>query len=184
MWMVGFFGRIIWHDLSKLNTMIFEPKNSNSSTFISQMHLLMQTDTCTRLFIAPFTKTPKFWNNLNILQRKKEQFIAMKVKVTQLCLTLCNPMDYMVHGILQARIPEWVAFPFSRGSSQPRDWTQVFCIVGGFSQGYWNGWPIPSQVGLPNPGIKPGFPQVDSLPTELSGKPLYCHSCSIQIQIP
>ena len=34
-------------------------------------------------------------------------------------LTLCNPMDYTVHGILQARIPEWVAFPFSRGSSQP-----------------------------------------------------------------
>ena len=36
-----------------------------------------------------------------------------KVKVTQLCLTLCDPMDYTVHGILQARILEWVAFPFS-----------------------------------------------------------------------
>ena len=45
----------------------------------------------------------------------------MKVKVTQSCLTLCHPMDYTVHGILQARILEWVAFPFSRGSSQPRD---------------------------------------------------------------
>ena len=42
------------------------------------------------------------------------------VKVTQLCLTLCNPMDYTVHEILQARILEGVAFPFSRGSSQPR----------------------------------------------------------------
>ena len=40
----------------------------------------------------------------------------MKMKVTQLCPTLCNPMDYTVHGILQARILEWVAFPFSRGS--------------------------------------------------------------------
>ena len=49
----------------------------------------------------------------------------MKVKVTQSCLTLCDPMDYTVHGILQARILEWVAFPFSRGSSQPRDQTQV-----------------------------------------------------------
>ena len=39
----------------------------------------------------------------------------MKVKVTQSCLTLCDPMDYMVHGILQARILEWVDFPFSRG---------------------------------------------------------------------
>ena len=43
----------------------------------------------------------------------------MKVKVAQLCPTLCDPMDYMVPGILQARILEWVAFPFSRGSSHP-----------------------------------------------------------------
>ena len=41
-------------------------------------------------------------------------------KVTQLCLTLCVPMEYTVHGILQARILEWVAVPFSRGSSQLR----------------------------------------------------------------
>ena len=59
--------------------------------------------------------------------------IKVKVKVTQSCLALCDPMDYTVHGILQARILEWVAFPFSRGSSQPRDQTQVFCIVGRFS---------------------------------------------------
>ena len=45
----------------------------------------------------------------------------VKVKVTQLCPTLCDSMDYTVHGILQARILEWVALPFSRGSSQPRD---------------------------------------------------------------
>ena len=44
-----------------------------------------------------------------------------KVKVAQLCLTLCDPMDYTVHGILQVRVLEWVAFPFSRESSQPRD---------------------------------------------------------------
>ena len=42
------------------------------------------------------------------------------VKVTQSCPTLCNPMGYTLHGILQARIPEWIAVPFSRGSSQPR----------------------------------------------------------------
>ena len=42
-------------------------------------------------------------------------------EVAQLCLTLCNPMDYTVHGILQARILEWVAFAFPRGSSQPID---------------------------------------------------------------
>ena len=56
----------------------------------------------------------------------------MKVKVTQLCLTLCEPVDYTVHGILQARTLEWVAFPFFRGSSQPRDQTQVSCIVSRF----------------------------------------------------
>ena len=50
---------------------------------------------------------------------------SMKVKVTPLCPTLCDTMDYRVHGILQARILEWVAFPFPRGSSQPRDRTQV-----------------------------------------------------------
>ena len=56
----------------------------------------------------------------------------VKVKVGQSCPTLCNPTDYPVHGILQARILEWVAYPFSRGSSQPRDWTQVSHIAGGF----------------------------------------------------
>ena len=100
---------------------------------------------------------------------------------TKSCVTVCNPTDYKVRGILQARILEWVAFPFSRGSSQPRDQTQVSCIAGGFftswakreAQEYWSGYPIPSPENLPNPGIKPGFPalQVDSLPTEISGKP-------------
>ena len=56
----------------------------------------------------------------------------MKVKVTQLCLTLCDPMDYTVHGILQARIVEWVAVPFSRGSSQHKNRTQASPLVGGF----------------------------------------------------
>ena len=49
----------------------------------------------------------------------------MKVKVALSCLTLCDPMDYVVHGIFQARILEWVAFSFSRRSSQPRDCTLV-----------------------------------------------------------
>ena len=48
------------------------------------------------------------------------------------CPTLCSPIDYTGHGILQARILEWVAIPFSRGSSQPRDRTQVSRIAGGF----------------------------------------------------
>ena len=55
-----------------------------------------------------------------------------EVKVVQSCSTLCDPTDYTVQGILQARILEWVAFPFSKGSSQPRDQTQVSHIAGGF----------------------------------------------------
>ena len=57
-----------------------------------------------------------------------------KKKATRFCLTLCDPMDgslpgCSVHGILQARMLEWVAIPFSRASSQPRDWTQVSHIA-------------------------------------------------------
>ena len=59
-------------------------------------------------------------------------YFIVKVKVTRLRPTLCNPIDYTVHGILQARTVEWVAFPFSRGSFQPRYWSQVFCVAGGF----------------------------------------------------
>ena len=59
------------------------------------------------------------------------------VKFAQSCLSLCDPMDYSspgssVHGILQARIMEWLAIPFSRGSSYPRDWTQVSHTAGRF----------------------------------------------------
>ena len=57
---------------------------------------------------------------------------GFKVKVAQWCPTLCDPMGYTVHGIFQARILEWVAFPCSRGSSQPRDRTQISRIAGGF----------------------------------------------------
>ena len=56
----------------------------------------------------------------------------VKIKVVQLCLTLCDPMDYTLHGILQARILEWEAFPFSKGSSQPKSQTGVSCIAGRF----------------------------------------------------
>ena len=75
--------------------------------------------------------------------------LVQKVKVAQSCLTLCNPTDCgqwllllqitdcsppgsSVNGILQARILEWVAISFSRGSSQPRDWSWIFCAAGRF----------------------------------------------------
>ena len=73
---------------------------------------------------------------------------CLKVKFAHSYPTLCDPMDYTIYRILQARILEWVAFPFSRGSSQPRHQTQVSRISGGFftsswvtreSQEYWSG---------------------------------------------
>ena len=73
------------------------------------------------------------------------------VIVAQLCPTLCDPMDYMVHGILQARILEWVVFPFSRGSSTPG-------------------------IKPRSPAL-----QVDSLPAEPQGKPKNTGVCSLAL---
>ena len=64
-----------------------------------------------------------------------QSFIFWKgseVKVAELCPSLCHLMDYTVHGVLQARMLEWVAIPFFRGCSQPRDRTQVSGIAGRF----------------------------------------------------
>ena len=70
-------------------------------------------------------------------QREREKTAEEKKEseVTQSCPTLCHPMDCSlpgtsIHGILQARLLEWVAIAFSRGSSQPRDGTRVSYIVG------------------------------------------------------
>ena len=59
--------------------------------------------------------------------------VCVCVLVTQLCLTLCDAMDCSLPcSSLQARILEWVAIPFSREWSQPKDQTQVSCIAGRF----------------------------------------------------
>ena len=84
------------------------------------------------------------WLKIHSKQQKQFYKGKEKVKVTWSDLTLCDPMDYAVHGTLQAGRLEWVAFPFSRRSSQHRDRTQVSCIVGRFfratkeAQEYWN----------------------------------------------
>ena len=91
------------------------------------------------------------------------------------------------HGILQARIMEWATFSFSKGSSQPRDQTQVSHIEGGVftswatreAQEYWSGQPIPSPADLSDPGIELGSPtlQADSL-SSYQGSP-ESESCSV-----
>ena len=100
----------------------------------------------------------------------------MKVKVAQSCLTLCDPMD-LVHGILQARILEWVAFPFSRGSSQLRDRTQVSHLQVHSLSVEPQGKPKNTGVGSlsllqgirPTQELNPGSPELqeDSLPAKL-----------------
>ena len=80
-------------------------------------------------FLSPVTAHTVFLFCLNDSPRHTDY---LKVLVAQSCLTLCNLMDYsppVSSGILQARILEWVATPFSRGSSRPRDWTQVSWIA-------------------------------------------------------
>ena len=108
------------------------------------------------------------------------QVVKWKWKPLSRVRLFANPMDYIVRGILKARILEWVAVPFSRAFSQPRDWTQVSCIAGrsftswaiGEAQEYWRGQPIPSPADLPDPGIKLKSPalQGDPLPTELNAR--------------
>ena len=70
-----------------------------------------------------------------IVIRRLDLFLNWKkVQVVQSGPTLWDHMDYIVHGILQARILKWVVVPFSRGSSQPRDWTEVSHIADRFYQ--------------------------------------------------
>ena len=69
------------------------------------------------------------------------------MEVAQLCPTLCNHMDYRVHGILQARILGWVAIPFSKGFSQQRDQTQVSRIAGRFFTNWATGKPKTGECG-------------------------------------
>ena len=78
----------------------------------------------------------------------------MKWSGSRSVVSLCDPMDYRVHGILQPRILEWAAVPFSRGSSWPRSQTGVSCIAGGFFT-----------------------------PTDLSGKPHTCQEPGTRIRV-
>ena len=76
------------------------------------------------------------WLNMYVISeenyQKTTQVKRLRVKVARSCPTLWAAMDSTVHGILQAKILEWVAFLYSRGSSQPRDRTQVSHIAGRF----------------------------------------------------
>ena len=115
--------------------------------WITAIHLKL-TQYC-KLSILPFSQMcPKdsFTQQLRgmgsgVPLNKQDWSLNREVKVTQSCSTLCNPMDCIVLGILQARMLEWVAYPFSSRSSQPRNQTQVSCIAGGSFTSWASGKP-------------------------------------------
>ena len=103
--------------------------------------ILLLTQLNAFLFLIKYVEMSSLlaWNEIHkwysiLISLKKNPVCVL---VAQLCSTLCDSMDCSlpgssVHGILQARTLEWVAIPFSRGSSRPRDQTQVTRIVGRF----------------------------------------------------
>ena len=100
--------------------------------FFNHVHTLF--DQNLKHFIYFSTKSPtKIKDNCH----HNRSFPTLPSVHTPSCLTLYDPMDYSLPGSsvlvnLQAKILEWVAMPFSRGSSQPRDWTRVSCTSGRF----------------------------------------------------
>ena len=98
------------------------------------MMFLLKNNSILLIILTPkkASRVSVWQNGHYVFMRVRQKKTEVKVKVTQSCLTLCDPMDYTVHGILQARILEGVAFPFSRGSSQPKDQTEVSYIADGF----------------------------------------------------
>ena len=89
-----------------------------------------ESDTTVRLNWTELRFKSQIYHLLSVVKWKRKN---VKGLVTQSCLTLCNPMNWslpgsFVHGIPQARILEWVAVPFSRGSSWLGEWIQVSCI--------------------------------------------------------
>ena len=89
----------------------------------------------------------------------------VKVKVIQSCLTLCDPMEYTAHGILQARILEWVAVSFSRDLPNPGIKPRSPTLQVDSLPAELPGKPkntIPSPEDLPDPGIEPGSPALQA----------------------
>ena len=111
----------------KLFNYIFKSKIQRTSGFLCFQLLFsfIGMQYITKMFLIPWVVMIYFiWKTLCIM---------CACSVTQLCLTLCNPMDYSplgasVHGIFQARIREWVAISYSRGSSSPRNRMHISCI--------------------------------------------------------
>ena len=120
--------RCLGHYIISFQENIRPHKNVSTDVHSSSVHKSQKVET-TQIFIH---WTSAKMRHVHIMEWK------VKVLLSQWCLTICSPMDYSspgssVHGILQARILEWGAIPLSRGSSWPRNQTQVSHTVGRFS---------------------------------------------------
>ena len=114
-------------------------------------------------------------------QEKKSSYLYMhvcSVVSNSLWPVDCSPPGSSVHGILQARILEWVAVPASGGSSWPRDWICISCIGRQIlyqlrHKENWSGLQFPSPGNLPDPGIESASPALAGrlFTTEPPGKP-------------
>ena len=119
---------IVYSYLSNINILIF------LLISIFSLHIL-NSDLCLKTYCKYFLNFVAhilillIWSFLYSFLKRRLSDLTLKVKgkVTQSCLTLCDPMNCTVHGILQARILVWVAYPFCRGSYQPRNQTGVCC---------------------------------------------------------
>ena len=156
-WVRWFFGKLVWHSLHLLafwiESLFFPPILLSN---LSACHVASSTrlDSITRphgfsvstahdppvVYGHPRCITRKFYWYLNSDWPSSATVLSLGVKekkeseVAQSCPIVCDPMDCSlpgssVHEILQARLLEWVAISFSRGSSQPRDWIQVSHIA-------------------------------------------------------
>ena len=106
-------------DLKKMNNTITEMKNTVEEIDRRITEAEQQiSELEDRVVEIPVTEEKRMKKKMRTVS---ETSWEKKRKVSQSCLTLCNLTYYTVHGILQSRILEWVAFPFSRGSSQPKD---------------------------------------------------------------
>ena len=105
--------------------------NPTSATYWMCGFCMFLMSLCFILFVQKNVNARMIW--LHTCKALSVWHVCMQAKLLQSCLTLCDPMDYSppgssVHGILQARVLEWVAMPSSRESSLPRDQTH-FCLV-------------------------------------------------------
>ena len=119
----------------------------------------------------------KNFRNIDLTRNIQNIYQQQKVKVTQSCWTLCDPMDYTVHGILQARILAWVAFSLLQeifptqglNPSLPHCRQILYQLIHKGSPRILEWVAYPSPADLPDPGIEPESPalQLESLPTDL-----------------